>query len=86
MGILYESPYTWGNNIGSVFEATWSKISVTFSIVTVYSLLILIHSHNLFWMLMTFLYQFLKNYNANFLFLEFITLVSDKQMKTLHEI
>ena len=37
LGIPFESPYTRGNNIGSVFEATWSKISVTFSILTVYS-------------------------------------------------
>ena len=102
LGILYESPYTkgnnhpsmygatapsrpWapsknasihpcfqlfsskGNNIGYVFEATCSKISVTFSILTVYSLLHLTRRQNLFWMSLTFLYQFLKSYNANFL-------------------
>jgi len=69
MGILYESSYTRGNNVGSVFEATWSKN--TFFILTVYLLLLLTHSHNLFWISLTFLYQFLKNYNAKSFVLRF---------------
>jgi hypothetical protein len=81
MGILYESSYTRGNNIGSVFEATWSKISITFFILTVYSLFLLIQSHNFFgchWHSFT---SFSKIIMLIFLFLEFITLVSDKQIK-----
>jgi hypothetical protein len=81
MGILYESSDTRGNNIGSVFGATWNKISITFFILTVYSLLLLIWSHNFFgchWHSFT---TFSKIIMLIFLFLEFSTLVSDKQIK-----
>jgi hypothetical protein len=86
MGILYESSYTRGNNIGSVFQATWSKISITFLILTVYSILLLTCSHNLFWMSLTVLYQFLKNYNANFFVLRIYHPSIWQTNKTLNEI
>lgn len=86
LSIPYESLYTRGNNIGSVFEATWNKISVTFSILTVYSQLLLTCSHNLFWKSLTLLYQFLKNYNANFFVLRIYHPSIWLTNKTLYEI
>jgi hypothetical protein len=84
MGILYESSCTRGNNIGSVFEATWSKISITYFILTVYSLLTC--SHNFFWMSLIFLYQFLKNDKANLFVLRIYHPSIWQTNKTLHEI